>query len=106
VCQLFADRPDPWNAALAEAGESVRFRRWSDARIRTALAAFWAAHGRPPATRDLREPRWHGPSVRTVRRRYGSVAAAWRVLGPVPDDVTAGPRATRGPTATNASLRG
>jgi len=90
VCQLFAGHPDPWNAALAEAGEPIRFRRWSDTRIRAALARFWAGHGRQPAADDLRGPHWDGPSARTLRRRFGGLDDAWRALGPVPDDVAGG----------------
>ena len=44
-------RPDPWNAALRDAGADVRFRRWSDDAVRSALADFWArTGGRPRAT--------------------------------------------------------
>jgi hypothetical protein len=84
VCDLYRDRPDPWNAALAEAGAAVGFRRWSDEAIRFALAAYWTRSGRPPTPEDLRTSEWSGPTVSTLRRRYGSVDAAWRALGPVP----------------------
>ena len=89
VCHLFADRDDPWNAALAEAGQPPRFERWPDARIRSALAAFWALTGRRPEPADLSGPYWAGPSPRTLRRRFGGIEGAWRALGPVPSGVEA-----------------
>lgn len=84
VCDVYRDRPDPWNAALAEAGASVGFRRWSDEAIRFALAAYWTRSGRAPTAEDLRTPEWPGPTASTLRRRYGSVERAWQALGPVP----------------------
>ncbi len=84
VCDVYRDRPDPWNAALAEAGATVGFRRWSDEAIRFALAAYWTRSGRAPTAEDLRTPEWPGPTASTLRRRYGSVERAWRALGPVP----------------------
>jgi hypothetical protein len=91
VCHLYGDRDDPWNAALVDAGASVRVRRWSDAADRTALAAFWARTGRPPRAGDLRDATWSGPSAQTLRSRYGGVAEAWDALGPAPaeNDVAA-----------------
>ena len=84
VCDLYADRPDRWNAALAEAGAAVGFRRWSDEAIRLALAAYWTRSGCPPTAEDLRASEWSGPTASTLRRRYGSVERAWQALGPVP----------------------
>jgi hypothetical protein len=84
VCDVYRDRADPWNAALVDAGVTVRFRRWNDDAIRAALAAYWTRTGRPPTAGDLRTPDWHGPTASTLRRRYGSIARAWRALGPVP----------------------
>ena len=80
VADLFGD----WNAALIEAGARVRFRRWSDDTLRACLAAFWARTGRAPTDADVRAPDWRGPRARTLRERYGGVAAAWARLGPVP----------------------
>jgi hypothetical protein len=84
VCDLYADRPDPWNAALADAGAAVGFRRWSDEAIRLALADYWTRSGCPPTAEDLRASEWRGPTASTLRRRYGSVERAWQALGPVP----------------------
>ena len=84
VCDLYADRDEPWNAALVEAGAAVRFRRWSDDAIRAVLAGFWAQTGRPPSAEDLDRPDWQGPCAATLRRRHGGIEAAWAVLGPVP----------------------
>jgi hypothetical protein len=84
VRDLYRDHADPWNAALADAAVDVRFRRWSDDAIRSALGAFWSRTGRRPAPADLCDPVWGGPSARTLRRRFGGVAAAWNALGPVP----------------------
>ena len=84
VCDLYADHVDPWNAALADAGAQVRFRRWSDDSVRAALAAFWARTARPPVTADLHDSAWNGPTAPTIKRRYGTVERAWDVLGPVP----------------------
>jgi hypothetical protein len=86
VCDLYRDRDDPWNAALVDAGASVRFRRWSDDAIRAALGGFWTRTGRAPTATDLRDPAWRGPRAPTLRRRYGGVAAAWRALGPAPGE--------------------
>jgi hypothetical protein len=84
VCDIYSDYRNPWNAALLDAGAVVRFQRWSDEAIRAALAAFWTRSGRTPVPGDLRSASWDGPTVRTMRRRYGSLARAWATLGPVP----------------------
>jgi len=84
VCDVYADYRSPWNAALVDAGAPVRFRRWSDDAIRAALAEFWTRTGRPPVPADLHTTSWHGPTSRTLRRRYGGLAKAWDTLGPVP----------------------
>jgi hypothetical protein len=84
VCDLYRDRADPWNAALADAGVAIRFRRWSDDAVRSALATYWTRTGRALTTEDLGEPEWRGPAASTLKRRYGSVEQAWRALGPVP----------------------
>jgi len=88
VCRLFVQHADAWNAALIEAGQPVRFVRWSDARIRSSLAGFWALRGRLPSPDDLDGPFWTGPSAWTLRRRFGGVEVAGRALAPVPADVT------------------
>ncbi len=87
VCRLFPGHADPWNAALIEAGQPVRFERWSDARIRSSVAQFWVLTGRLPSPADLDGPFWSGPSGRTLRRRFGGVEQAGRTLAPVPADV-------------------
>jgi hypothetical protein len=84
VCDLYGDREDPWNAALEDAGAEVRFRRWGDDATRAALAAFWTRTGRAPTRADFADPAWSGPCLRTLRRRYGGLAAAWEALGPAP----------------------
>ncbi len=84
VCDLYGEHPDPWNAALLDAGVGVRLRRWSDAAVRAALARFWIETGRAPRNADLSGSDWHGPHLATVRRRYGSLTMAWGLLGPVP----------------------
>jgi hypothetical protein len=84
VCDLYAERPDPWNAALRDAGADVHLRRWSDDSVRSALADFWVAQGRPPTGDDLGGALWRGPHPATLRRRYGGVDAAWGELGPAP----------------------
>lgn len=86
VCALYGDRENPWNSALADAGADIRFRRWTDASLRTALARFWIETGRQPHSSDLAAGVWDGPHPATLRRRYGSVHAAWRTLGPAPAD--------------------
>ena len=77
-------RPNPWNSALIDAGADVRFQRWSDDSVRSALAGFWIETGRSPHGSDLAAGHWPGPHPVTLRRRYGSVDAAWRALGPAP----------------------
>lgn len=84
VCDLYAERPDPWNAALRDAGVAVHRQRWSDELVRSALADFWVTHGRPPTDDDLAGVHWRGPHAATLRRRYGGVADAWGELGPAP----------------------
>lgn len=84
VCDLYREHPDPWNAALLDAGASVRIRRWSDDAIRAVLAGFWTRTGHRPSIADVQSPKWEGPSGRTLRRRYGSLERAWQALGPVP----------------------
>jgi len=84
VCDVYDEYRNPWNAALLDAGASVRFQRWSDETIRAALADFWTHTGRAPVRADLRTESWHGPTSRTLRRRYGSLEQAWETLGPVP----------------------
>jgi hypothetical protein len=84
VCDLYADRSDPWDAALVDAGAAVRFRRWNDDAIRAALASFWAQTGRAPVADDLCGPAWQGPCAATLRRRFGGLDEAWQALGPVP----------------------
>ncbi len=84
ACDLYRHAPDPWNAALRDAGAVTRFSRWSDDSVRSALAGFWAQTGRMPRSRDLATDRWSGPHAATIRRRYGSLDGAWQMLGPVP----------------------
>jgi hypothetical protein len=84
VCDLYADRSEPWNSALRDAGADLRLRRWSDDSVRSALADFWVAHGRSPSGPDLTGTHWRGPHAATLRRRYGGVAGAWSELGPAP----------------------
>ena len=85
VCDIYADFRNPWNAALLDAGASIRFQRWTDEATRAALAEFWTRAGRPPVPADLHTTSWRGPTARTLRRRYGSLTLAWTKLGPVPD---------------------
>ena len=84
VCDVYCDYRNPWNAALVDAGASVRFQRWSDDAIRAALADFWARTGRTPAPADVHTEHWSGPTLRTLERRYGGIERAWATLGPVP----------------------
>ncbi len=70
VCDVYCDYRNPWNAALVDAAESVRFQRWSDDAIRGALADFWTRTGRAPAPADLSTEEWRGPTSRTLQRRY------------------------------------
>jgi hypothetical protein len=84
VCDVYRDYRNPWNAALLDAGAPVRFQRWSDEEVRGALAEFWTGTGRPPAMTDLNTARWHGPTLSTLRRRFGGLERAWERLGPVP----------------------
>jgi hypothetical protein len=82
VASLYRD----WNAALRAAGAAPRERRWDDAAVRAALAAFWARTGRPPAPADVAAPGWPGPSRETLRRRFGGIDAAWTRLAPIPGE--------------------
>jgi AcrR family transcriptional regulator len=84
VCDVYGDYCSPWNAAILDAGASIRFQRWSDDAIRAALADFWTRTGRAPARADLATAHWHGPTSRTMQRRYGGIERAWAALGPVP----------------------
>jgi hypothetical protein len=84
VCDAYDDHRNPWNAALTDAGATIRFRRWTDDAIRDALAGFWTSTGRVPTRSDLQTTAWAGPTAVTLRRRYGSLTEAWQTLGPVP----------------------
>lgn len=84
VCDVYADYHNPWNAAIVDAGASIRFQRWSNESARAALAEFWTRTGRAPVAADLCTTGWRGPTLRTLRRRYGSLEQAWATLGPVP----------------------
>jgi hypothetical protein len=84
VCDLYGDLPEPWNAALRDAGVGISLRRWSDDSVRSALAEFWVQTARSPRPADLTDAAWHGPHSATLRRRYGGLDAAWSVLGPAP----------------------
>lgn len=84
VCDIYRGFRSPWNAALVDAGATVRFQRWSDDAVRAALADFWTRTGRAPGPADLRTTSWQGPGPKTLRRRYGSLERAWAALGPVP----------------------
>ena len=53
VCDVYGDYRNPWNAAILDAGASIRFQRWSDDAIRAALADFWTRTGRAPVRADL-----------------------------------------------------
>ena len=88
VCDAYHESRNSWNAALGDAGAQLRFQRWSDESIRRALAEFWMATGRAPTPADLRAAGWHGPTAKTLRRRYGGVELAWEALGPVPSSWT------------------
>lgn len=88
VCDVYRGSASPWNAALSDAGAAVRFRRWSDDSIRSALAVFWMRTGRSLTTGDMQASQWHGPTLSTLRRRFGSVERAWEALGPVPASTT------------------
>jgi hypothetical protein len=101
VCELYRHRPDPWNAALRDAGAGIRMRRWNDESVRSALAGFWVQTGQAPRWPDLAGGAWHGPHPVTLRRRYGGVAAAWSALGPAPDSE----RAAAGPRSVSVSRR-
>ena len=77
VCERYRDRADPWNAALLDAGVTVRFQRWSDDAIRRlspASGRVLDALPRSPtcATR-------HGAD--RARRRCADATAAWRPRG-------------------------
>jgi hypothetical protein len=74
----------------ATRGLDSRHRHWSDDAIRASLGAFWARTGRLPRAAELRDSGWSGPCAGTLRRRYGSVSSAWRMLAPVPLDERTG----------------
>jgi hypothetical protein len=87
VCDIYAEHRNPWNAALLDGGAPIRFQRWSDDATRAVLAEFWTRTGRAPVPGDLETTSWHGPTLRTMRRRYGSLGLAWTKLGPVPSPI-------------------
>jgi len=58
----------------------VRFKRWSDEAIRATLAEFWTRTGRAPRAGDLGATGWRGPTSTTLRRRFGSLQAAGRII--------------------------
>lgn len=87
VCDAYDEYRNPWNAALIDAGAQVRFQRWSDEATRDALADFSTRTGRAPEPADLSTTSWHGPTTRTLRRRYGGIERAWQTLGAVPTGI-------------------
>jgi hypothetical protein len=105
VCDAYADYRNPWNAALLDAGASVRFQRWSDHAVRAALADFWTRTGRAPLPEDLCTSSWQGPTLRTLRRRYGSLERAWETLGPVPESAATDADQKTAPAATSSRRR-
>ena len=86
VCDVYGDYRNPWNAAILDAGASIRFQRWSDDAIRAALADFWTRTGRAPVSARIcwTSRTGAGPTSRTMQRRYGGIERAWATLGPVP----------------------
>ena len=105
VCDVYDEHRNPWNAALIDAGASVRFQRWSDEAIRAALADLWTRTGRAPRPQDLCTSNWHGPTLRTLRRRYGSLERAWGTLGPVPGSAAADTDQKTAPPSTGPRRR-
>jgi hypothetical protein len=62
--------------ALAAAGLSPRHRRWEREDILDAIARFERRYGRPPAAREWSTSTDEHPHASTVRRQFGSWAAA------------------------------
>src|SRR5690242_11856945 len=65
-----------WRAALEAAGFRANRRLWSRDEIVAALRIWTREHGRPPLQRDLVYGAAGLPTAHTIRRHFGSYAAA------------------------------
>jgi Homing endonuclease associated repeat len=65
-----------WRAALEAAGLRPNRRLWSREEIAEALDGWTREHGRPPLQRDLAYGSAGLPTAHTIRRHFGSYAAA------------------------------
>jgi hypothetical protein len=65
-----------WRAALEAAGYRPNRRLWSREEIVDALRTWTTDHGRPPRQRELVYGATGLPTAHTIRRRFGSLAAA------------------------------
>jgi hypothetical protein len=65
-----------WRAALEAAGLRANRRLWSNEEIVEALRSYTREHGRPPRQRDLVYGATGMPAPHTIRRHFGSYAAA------------------------------
>lgn len=65
-----------WRTALEAAGLRANRRRWTHEEIAEALRRWTREHGRPPRQQDLVYGASGLPAPHTIRRRFGSYAAA------------------------------
>jgi hypothetical protein len=65
-----------WRAGLEAAGFRANRRLWSSEEIVEALRRYTREHGRPPRQQDLVYGATGMPAPHTIRRRFGSYAAA------------------------------
>ena len=84
VCDAYHEPATHGTRRSSTPAHSCAFSAGATNRSAPALAEFWMATGRAPEPADLRAAGWHGPTAKTLRRRYGGVELAWEALGPVP----------------------
>jgi hypothetical protein len=85
-----------WRAALEAAGFRANRRLWTHAEIAEALRHWARLYGRPPRQRELVYGASGLPTPHTIRRHFGSYAAALEAAG------LGGGRAVRAPELTTS----
>jgi hypothetical protein len=73
-----------WRAALEEAGHRANRRIWTRPEILAALERWMSDHGRPPRQSELTYASAGMPTMNTIRRHFGSYAAALEAAGAEP----------------------
>jgi Homing endonuclease associated repeat len=73
-----------WRSAVEAAGHRANRRLWTRAEILEALKSWIADHGRPPRQDELTYGAAGMPTMETIRKHFGSYAAALEAAGTRP----------------------